>query len=184
MLIPWVGPWRVEEVIRAKDVRMRHIDTGVEITVHTSTITRSPEEESPGDYDCRYEMVGHLQDVPGRIPRDHRLHIGDFAIVRADGRFNVGQVQEVFSDGQVHLLWWNTLDGKSRGDDKWYKVYMDKQKENGEAYAMKGDAQKRMWTLLPKADIVCTFDWPKMTQSQVRPLKLPMAVRKYFKTTN
>jgi len=55
-----------------------------------------------------------------------------------------------------------------------------------------GESQKRnslgcnggglMWTLLPKADIVCTFDWPRMTQSQTRALKLPMAVRKYFKT--
>jgi hypothetical protein len=36
MLIPWVGPWRIEEVVRAKDVRMRHIDAGVEIEVHTS----------------------------------------------------------------------------------------------------------------------------------------------------
>jgi hypothetical protein len=31
LLIPWVGPWRIEEMVRAKDARMRHIDAGVEI---------------------------------------------------------------------------------------------------------------------------------------------------------
>jgi hypothetical protein len=50
MLMPWVGPWRIEQVVRAKDVKTRHIDTGVEEEVHTSTIIPAPEEEEPGDY--------------------------------------------------------------------------------------------------------------------------------------
>jgi hypothetical protein len=84
MLIPWVGPWRIEEMVRAKDVRMRHIDAGVEIEVHTSTIIPAPMEEEPGDYRDRYAMVQHLQDVPDRLPRDHELKLRDFVVVRTE----------------------------------------------------------------------------------------------------
>jgi hypothetical protein len=48
MLMPWVGPWRVEQVVRAKDVKMRHIDTGVEEEVHTSPSTRLRKRKSQG----------------------------------------------------------------------------------------------------------------------------------------
>jgi hypothetical protein len=66
MLIPWVGPWRVEQVVRAKDVKMQHIDTGVEEEVHTSAVIPAPEEEEQRDYNDRYSLVRHLEDVPDR----------------------------------------------------------------------------------------------------------------------
>ena len=185
LLIPWVGPWRIEEVKRAKDVRMRHIDYGIEKTVHTTTITSAPMEESPGDYQDRYDMVQHLQDVPHRLPRDHELRIGDFMIVRVDGRYAVAEVKEAFSDGQAHVLWWNTKNGNCDPGAKWYKVFKNRQAESGEGYSMAGEPNQRMWDLLPRSSMVATFSWPSMSKSQKRPLMIPLPMRKYFgKTTH
>jgi hypothetical protein len=67
--------WRIEEMVRAKDVRMRHIAAGVEVEVHTSAIIPAPMEEEPNGYRDRYAMVQHLQDVPDRLPRGHELKL-------------------------------------------------------------------------------------------------------------
>jgi hypothetical protein len=106
MLMPWVGPWCVEQVVRAKDVKMRHIDTGVEEEVHTSAIIPAPEEEEPGDYNDRYSLVRQLEDVPDRLPRGHQLQMKDFVVVRSEGRYSpVGRVREAHSGGSAHMLW-------------------------------------------------------------------------------
>jgi hypothetical protein len=170
MLIPWVGPWRVEQVVRAKDVKMRHIDTGVEEEVHTSAITPAPEEEEPGDYNDRYSLVRHLEDVPDRLPRGHQLQMKDFVVVRSEGRYSVGRVQEAHSGGSAHLLWWNSKDGKCSPTQKWYRAYQDRDAELGEKFVMKGDPKKRLWDRVSRANMVQAFKWPsRERQLRTRP---------------
>ena len=180
MLIPWVGPWRIEQVVRAKDVKMRHIDTGVEEEVHTSTIIPAPEEEEPGDYNDRYSLVRHLEDVPDRLPRAHQLQMKDFVVVRSEGRYSVGRVQEAYSDGSAHLLWWNSRDGKCTPTQKWYRAYQDRDAELGEKFVMKGDPKKRLWDLVSRANMVQTFKWPSRERQDTTPVMLPQAIRKFF----
>ena len=106
-------------------------------------------------------------------------------IVRVDGRYAVAEVKEAFSDGQAHVLWWNTKNGNCDPGAKWYKVFKNRQAESGEGYSMAGEPNQRMWDLLPRSSMVATFSWPSMSKSQKRPLMIPLPMRKYFgKTTH
>jgi hypothetical protein len=100
-------------------------------------------EEEPNDYRDRYAMVQHLQDVPDRLPRDHELKLRDFVVIRTDGRYSVGRVQEIYSDGSAHMAWWNTKGGKCNPAKKWYRAYVDRNSDLGECYDMKGAIPRR-----------------------------------------
>jgi hypothetical protein len=78
LLLPWCGPWRIEQRLRSRDFEMRHIESGVVRTVAGNTLTAAPPPDAPGDYDDRYEMVQHLRDTPDRLAGSYDLTAGEF----------------------------------------------------------------------------------------------------------
>jgi hypothetical protein len=66
-------------------------------------------------------------------------------------------VREAYSGGSAHLLWWNSKDGKCSPTQKWYRAYEDCGTELGKKFSMKGDSKKRLWDLVPRANMVQTF---------------------------
>jgi hypothetical protein len=59
------------------------------------------------------------------------------------------------------------------------KVYADSKADAGEVYQMKGDPAKRLWALVDRKDMVCTFPWKTMASEQ-RAVMIPPSVRRYF----
>jgi len=181
LVLPWCGPFRVQELVRSKNVRIRHIVTGVERTVQMDRVTTAPVEESPGDYDAQYSMVRHLESRTTRLGRDYQLEAGEFVVVRTGVFHSVGQVIAAFADGSAHVNWLNSSEGDARGNDKWYPAWDDPKASLGESYSMKMKGKGRLWGVVERASMIRTFNWPTMRNATTRAVMLPMSVRRYFK---
>ena len=181
LVLPWCGPFRVQELVRSKNVRIRHIVTGVERTVQMDRVTTAPVEESPGDYDAQYSMVRHLESRTTRLGRDYQLEAGEFVVVRTGVFHSVGQVIAAFADGSAHVNWLNSSEGDARGNDKWYPAWDDPKASLGESYSMKMKGKGRLWGVVERASMIRTFNWPTMRNATTRAVMLPTSVRRYFK---
>jgi hypothetical protein len=150
---------------------MRHIESGVLCTVAGNTLTAAPPPDAPGDYDDRYEMVQHLGDARDRLAGSYDLSAGEFMIVRTGQYYSVERTKEAYSDGSAHVEWFNTEDGTGSASLKYWKAYADSKAETGET--------KRLWALVPRSNMACTFSWKTMASEQ-RAVMLPPSVRRYF----
>jgi hypothetical protein len=99
--------------------------------------------------------------------------------VRTGLFYSVGRTKEAYSDGSAHVKWFNTKDGTGNASSKYLKVYADSKADAGEVYQMKGDPAKRLWALVDRKDMVCTFLWKTMASEQ-RAVMIPPSVRRYF----
>jgi hypothetical protein len=161
---------------------MRHNESGVLRTVAGNALTAAPPPaDAPGDYGDRYEVVQHLRDTPDRPAGPYDLSAGGFVIARTGQYYSVARTKEAHSDGSADVEWrFNTEDGTGNASLKYWKAYADSKAETGEAYLMKGDPAKRLWALVPRNNMVCTFSWKTMESEQRAAMLPPPPVRGYF----
>jgi hypothetical protein len=124
-------------------------------------------------------MVQHLRDTPDILAGPYDLTAGEFMVVRTGQFYRVARTKEAYSDGSAHVEWFNTKDGTGNASSKYLEVYADSKADAGEVYQMKGDPTKRLWALVDRKDMVCTFPWKAMASEQ-RAVMIPPPVRKYF----